>query len=207
MRISRLSGALTGVVLAGAIVAPAAAQDTATVTVTIENLGGLMGGHTPRGFAGMGTGLFVGDNLNPRFPNGDGVQVFVSFDLRTLPAGRIAAAELRSRNGRVLGMPFKDLGALVGEEIRFDRVAPALWNRPASGPRCILATTAAGPMACDVAAAVQRAIDDGYPMAQFRLRLERAGDRDGQPDLVMFFLSDTNTNEPGIFELEVTVAP
>ena len=183
----------------------AAGQDTATIT--LANLGGPMGGHTPRGFAGMGTGLFTGDNLNPRFPNGDGVQIFVSFDLRTLPPGRIVAAELRSTHGRVRGMPFKDLGALVGEEIRFERVSPALWNQPPLGTRCILATTAAGPVACDVAAAVQRSRDDGYPLAQFRVRLEQAGDGDGQPDLVMFFLRDTNTNEPGIFALEVTVGP
>lgn len=183
----------------------AAGQDTATVT--LANLGGPMGGRTPRGFAGMGTGLFTGDNLNPRLPNGDGVQIFVSFDLRTLPPGRVAAAELRSTNGRVRGMPFKDLGALVGEEIRFPRVSPALWNQPPLGTRCILATTAAGPVACDVAAAVQRSRDDRYPLAQFRVRLEQAGYGDGQPDPVMFFLSDTNTNEPGIFALEVTVGP
>ena len=38
-------------------------------------------GHTPRGFQGMGTGLFVGDNLNPSFPDGDGVQMFLTFDI------------------------------------------------------------------------------------------------------------------------------
>lgn len=30
---------------------------------------------------GMGTGLFAGDDLNPGFPPGDGVQIFLTFEL------------------------------------------------------------------------------------------------------------------------------
>jgi len=45
------------------------------------------------------------------------------------------------------------------------------------------------------------------PVAQFRLRLYAAGDGDGEQDLVAFFKSDSNTNEPGIFLLDVTVSP
>lgn len=61
-------------------------------TIILENQGGNMEGHTPRGFQGMGTGLFTGDNLNPNFPEGDGVQLFLTFDLSGLPAGEVASA-------------------------------------------------------------------------------------------------------------------
>jgi hypothetical protein len=37
------------------------------------------------------------------------------------------------------------------------------------------------------------------------LRLDRAGDSDGTQDLISFFIADSNTNQPDIFELEVTV--
>ena len=60
---------------------------------------------------------------------------------------------------------------------------------------------------CDVSGAVQRSLDDSYRYAQFRVRLDQAGDRDGDQDLVAFFKSDSNTNEPGIFLLNVTVLP
>ena len=52
---------------------------------------------------------------------------------------------------------------------------------------------------------MQRALDDERPNVQFRLRFDRAGDGDGSPDLAMFFITNSNTNEPGIFELEITV--
>ena len=50
-------------------------------------------------------------------------------------------------------------------------------------------------------------MNDSYPLAQFRLLLDRAGDNDGNPDMVAFIIADSNTNQPGIFELEVTVEP
>jgi hypothetical protein len=56
-------------------------------SVVLLNQGDASEGHTPRGFRGAGTGLFVGDNLNSQFPDGDGVQLYVWFDLRELPAG------------------------------------------------------------------------------------------------------------------------
>ncbi len=40
------------------------AVDSAALPLQIQNQGGSMEGHTPRGFAGSGTGLFAGDNLN-----------------------------------------------------------------------------------------------------------------------------------------------
>ena len=168
-----------------------------------------MEGHTPRGFRGMGTGLFAGDNLNPRFPEGDGVQIFLTFDLNAVPAGKIVSAVLRSNNVSIRGMPLKDLGALRAEEIRYDKFSSELWNLEPlpGGAVCEFATSPNGPFQCDLAETVQRSLNDSYPLAQFRLLLDRAGNSDGTPDMVVFFISNSNTNQPGIFELEVTVAP
>ena len=177
--------------------------------ILLQNQGGAMEGHTPRGFPGMGTGLFAGDNLNPRFPDGDGVQLFLTFDLSTVPSGKVLSAQLRSENASVSGMPLKDLGPLRAEEIRYSEFSPALWNlKPfAGGVDCVFATLLEGPFRCDLADAVQKSLNDAYPFAQFRLLLDRAGDNDGTQDLVAFFIADSNTNQPGIFELEVTVEP
>jgi len=175
--------------------------------ILLQNQGGEMEGHTPRGFPGMGTGLFAGDNLNPRFPNGDGVQLFLTFDLSSVPPGTVVAALLRSENASVSGMPLKDLGPLRAEEIRYSEFSTALWNleKLSGGDDCEFATSAQGPFRCDLADAVRRSLNDSYPFAQFRILFDRAGDSDGSQDLVAFFIADSNTNQPGIFELEVTV--
>ena len=54
---------------------------------------------------------------------------------------------------------------------------------------------------------MQKSLDDSYPFAQFRLLMYRAGDGDGIPDMVAFVVSNSNTNQPGIFELEITLDP
>jgi hypothetical protein len=192
-----------------------AAGATGTITVTVLNQGGqggrgaVMEGHTPRGFRGSGTGLFVGDNLNPNFPNGDGVQAFLTFDLADVPRGGVVAALLRSNHASTRGSPYRDLGPLTAEEIRFDLFSADLWNLPplAGGAGCLLAASAGTSVQCGVSDAVQRSLDDGRSTVQFRLRFERAGDGDGSPDLAMFFSTDSNANEPGVFELEITVDP
>lgn len=165
------------------------------------------GGHTPRGFRGQGAGLFVGDNLNPNFPEGDGVQLFVSFDLSALPAGEIISAELRSSNAHLSGTPLADLGILTAEEIRYDSFSSALWDAPvvSGGHSCEFADSAQGPFACEVGPVIQSAVSDSYGKAQFRFRLAQAGDGDGVQDLVLFYTTDSNRNAPGIFELEVTL--
>jgi hypothetical protein len=187
----------------------ASEQTGVSNVVVIRNQGGAMEGHTPRGFRGMGTGLFAGDNLNPRFPEGDGVQIFLTFDLSAVPAGKIVSAVLRSDNVSIRGMPLKDLGALRAEEIRYAKFSSSLWNLEplADGAVCEFATSPNGPFQCDLANAVQRSLNDSYLLAQFRLLLDRAGDNDGTPDMVALFIADSNNNQPGIFELEVTVAP
>ena len=175
--------------------------------IVLQNQGGDMEGHTPRGFPGMGTGLFAGDNLNPRFPDGDGVQLFLTFDLSSVPSGTVISAILRSENASIRGMPLKDLGPLRAEEIRYSKFSPALWDLEplADGDVCEFATSSEGPFRCGLTDAVQRSLNDSYPLAQFRLLHDRGGDNDGSQDLVSFFISDSNTNLPGIFELEVTM--
>ena len=178
------------------------------MTVVLTNAGTIaMEGHTPRGFQGQGNGLFAGDNLNPAFPDGDGVQFFLSFDLSTLPAGTLESATLRTDNGSVSGSPYADLGALELEEIRYASFSSALWNAPVvdGGFSCVFATSTEGPFTCDVTPLVASSRADEYGFAQMRLRHERAGDNDGSQDLALFFLTDSNTNEPGIFALEVVV--
>ena len=161
-----------------------------------------MEGHTPRGFQGMGTGLFAGDNLNRNFPDGDGVQIFLTFDLSEVPQGRVQSAVLSSVNATVVGTPFEDLGELIVEEIHFESFSSALWNAAplADGASCTLADSASGPFRCDLPRAVQHSLDDSYRHAQFRVRFEAAGDGDGSQDLLAFFKRDSNTNEPGIFQ-------
>jgi hypothetical protein len=36
------------------------------------------------------------------------------------------------------------------------------------------------------------------------LRFDQAGDGDGRADLAMFFVTESNTNQPGIFTLTLT---
>jgi len=105
----------------------------------------------------MGTGLFAGDNLNPRFPEGDGVQIFLTFDLNAVPAGKIVSAVLHSNNVSIHGMPLKDLGALRAEEIRYDKFSSELWNLEPlpGGAVCEFATSPNGPFQCDLAETVQ----------------------------------------------------
>ena len=189
--------------------APVSSTGAQVVNLSLENHGGSMEGHTPRGFQGMGTGLFAGDNLNRNFPNGDGVQIFLTFDLSDVPPGKVQSAVLSSGHASVSGTPFKDLGALTADEIRYSGFSSSLWDLSPveNGANCILAESAAGPFQCDLSGAVQRSLDDSYQYAQFRIRLETAGDSDSKQDLVAFFKRDSNTNEPGIFLLDVTVTP
>ena len=188
---------------------PTFSNDGQPVRLTLKNHGGVMEGHSPRGFQGSSAGLFAGDNLNRNFPDGDGVQIFLTFDLSGVPSGNVHSAVLRAANATIIRTPFEDLGPLRAEEFRFDQFSSQLWNAaPVSGGAvCTLAESAGEPVTCDISGAVQSSLDDSYRYAQFRVRLDQAGDRDGEQDLVAFFMADSNTYEPGIFLLDVTVIP
>lgn len=102
-----------------------------------------------------------------------------------------------------------DLGDLTAEEIRFDAFSSALWNADveAQGQSCTFATSADGPFECDLAQALQNSLDDGYDRLQLRFTLDEAGDSDGQQDMVLFHLGDTNATAPGIFALDIEAVP
>ncbi len=171
--------------------------------VVIPNEGGQQEGHTPRGFEGFGTGLFAGDNLNPGFPDGDGVQLFLTFSLDEAPTAGVRSATLSTAFASETGAPYVDLGELAAAEVRYDEFGPQLWNLAPvpGGAVCVFATSSDGPFTCDLTSAVERSLADGRPYVQFRLRFERVADGDGQADLAAFFITNSNTNEPGIFTL------
>ncbi len=178
---------------------------TAGPVVAIANEGGSMEGHTPTGFPGTGTGLFVGDNLNPSFPEGQGVQTYLTFSLPTdvsFSSARIASDALE-----VAGSPFDDLGPLLAEPVEYRTFGPELFDLDASGDPLECYVTDHTSIECDVTAAVQKAVDDGRDTVQFRLRFERPADHDGRADLVMFYRTDSNTNEAGLFTLDLTRTP
>lgn len=168
----------------------------------IANHGGSFEGHTPRGFAGSGTGLFAGDNLNPNFPNGDGVQIWLSFQLPfTMPVPEEVV--LRSDALDPSGTPFTDLGALLAEPVVYDQFDPENFDLAPTGESVTCIRTDESNLECDVTNAVTSAIRDGLPRVQFRLKFETVSDGDGQPDLARFYRTDSNTNQPGIFTLDL----
>lgn len=168
----------------------------------LSNQGGALEGHTPRGFAGMGTGLFAGDNLNPNFPDGDGVQIYLTFEGRSLAS--VSSAVLSSDALKVRGAPFADLGPLSAEPVRYAVFGPALFDLDAIGPAVACRRSEPSRITCDVTDSVRSALDAGETRFQFRLRFDQAGDGDGRPDLAMFFATESNTNQPGIFMLTLT---
>jgi len=170
--------------------------------IVVPNNGGSLEGHTPRGFAGMGTGLFAGDNLNSNFPEGDGVQIFLTFELPE-PASGATSVVVASDALEVRGSPFADLGTLSAEVVSYDAFRPDLFDTPAlSGPAACTRIGTNG-LECDVGDIVLPLLADGATVVQLRLKFEHLADNDGVPDLAMFFRSDSNTNEPGVITLAI----
>jgi hypothetical protein len=176
---------------------------TSSLPLSIENSGGSLEGHTPRGFAGIGKGLFAGDNLNPGFPDGDGVQAWLNFDL---PGGLDVpiSAVLTTDALVVQGSPFEDLGNLNVESVRYDEFSSELFDLAANGEASTCERLGESQIDCDVTDAVVAALAAGESRVQLRLKFDIVSDGDGAQDLALFFLTDSNTNEPGIFRLELS---
>lgn len=195
--------------LALALLAGACSDSTTTATgtdgpVVIDNLGGApLEGHTPRGFAGSGTGLFAGDNLNANFPEGEGVQIFIAFDIADIAdlAGQIDRATLSSDALSVRGAPFETLGTLRAQAVSFESFGPPVFETPGLGDAAECVRRDDSAIDCDVTDAATAALADGRSHLQMRVRFDTPGDGDGERDLALFFLTDSNTNEPGIFTL------
>lgn len=175
-------------------------------TIILNNEGSVMEGHTPRGFQGVGAGLFAGDNLNSGFPDGDGIQFFLTFDVGAISVDMIVSATLRSKSVYIQGSPFEDLGLLKAEIVRYSVFSSELWNIKPVSQACIFGTFSRKLLECDVTEVLKRTLTDGNTALQFRIRFEKAGDSDGEQDLVMFYNTNSNTNEPGIFQLVVHTA-
>jgi len=181
------------------------ASATTPDAITITNEGRTLEGHTPTAFPGMGTGLFAGDNLNPGFPEGVGVQLYLTF---ALPLGLdVGSAQVVSDALHISGTPFEDLGPLLAEPIAYESFGPELFDLAALGPRTECTVTDGTSIQCDVTEALRVAAGDEKAEAQFRIRLEMPADSDGSQDLAMFYRTDSNTNEAGIFELLITQIP
>lgn len=174
-----------------------------TTSISIPNDGtSALEGHTPRGFAGTGTGLFAGDNLNPNFPNGDGVQIWLSF---AIPDGIATptSATLRSDVLSTSGNVFEALGNLQAAPVSYEAFGPELFNLGPTGDLVTCERPSDTSLTCDVTDAAAAAIDAGDSHVQLRLTFEEISDSDGEQDLAMFFFTDSNTNESGIFTLEL----
>lgn len=182
----------------------ASSEPDGSLPLSINNQGGDLEGHGPRGFAGQGIGLFAGDNLNAGFPEGDGIQIWLSFDLPAeLPAP--ARATLRSSALSVNGDPFGSLGGLNVEPVTYDAFEPELFDLAADAPvTACTADVVAGEFECDVTGFIADFVEAGAERAQFRILFDQLADNDGEQDLALFFLTDSNTNEPGIFKLELS---
>lgn len=195
--------------------------DTAQTLAFTNSGDGEREGHTPRGFMGQGAGLFTGDNLNDSFPDGEGVQIFMSLDIgKSLDGTQFArnggswsvdTAWLGSDEASVAGDPFATLGVVMAEQVVFDEFSSALWDLEPTGDFSCTFATSLDDIGCDVTPLIQSAVDNGDRFAQLRIRFEIAGDNDGSVDLLQFFTSNSNATEEGLFDLTVeatqTAAP
>ena len=175
-----------------------------TASISIPNDGtSQWEGHTPRGFAGTGTGLFVGDNLNPNFPDGEGLQILLTF---ALPEGVAtpSSATLSSSVLQTSGDVFEALGEIEAAPVSYEQFGPELFNIAPSGDLVTCERPSDTELSCDVTAAAQSAVESGTDRVQIRLTLEELADNDGQQDLALFNNGDSNTNEAGLFTLQLS---
>ena len=77
-------------------------------------------------------------------------------------------------------------------------------NSKKSGDLVTCERTSDTELSCDVTAAAQSAVESGADRVQIRLTLEELADNDGQQDLALFNNGDSNTNEAGLFTLQLS---
>ncbi len=177
--------------------------DRMSSPITIQNNGtSALEGHTPRGFAGSGVGLFAGDNLNPNFPNGEGIQILLSFPLpdeMLEPNTATLISNVLSTRGNV----FEALGELQVAPVSYEQFGPELFDIAPTGDLVTCERPTETSLECNVTEAAQDALADEATHIQLRLTLEERSDNDGEQDLVLFNNGDSNVNEPGLFVLEL----
>lgn len=176
--------------------------------VAIPNQGSGREGTALSSSFGTAGPLFVGDELNPNVPTGEGLQIWLAFGLGevmdTIDENDLPVVTLRSQAlQRVDGDPFGDFGDLMVQLVAGDSFPPDDAARDSGGPAvACVADVGAGGLTCDVSELVADAVAGGAEELAFRLFFDTLSDEDGQPDLVYFFVSDENTNEIGNFTLE-----
>jgi peptidylprolyl isomerase len=182
-------------------------QINADGSVTLANQGGEFEGNLPWNSDRAGPGLFAGDEIAEGFPDTEGVQIFLTFNIEgvEIPEGQaIASAVLSSRAMAAAGTPFDDLGPLIASPVRFETFPPTPEEREPIGPEvACVPDLEAQLLTCDVAAAMAELIDGEGTLVSFRLRFALPSDQDGQPDVAVFFFRDPNLNERGIFTLDI----
>lgn len=96
---------------------------------------------------------------------------------------------------------------LLAEPVTYESFGPDLFDLAAAGPHSECIRPDETSISCDVTDAVHVAVDDGSAQAQFRIRFTEPADGDGIQDLALFFRTDSDTNEVGLFELVITPEP
>ncbi|MCP3937950.1 MAG: hypothetical protein GY708_21585 [Actinomycetia bacterium] len=179
--------------------------------VVLPNQGGAFEGATLWLAEGAGSSLIIGDESNPNLPAGEGLQIYLTFDLSSatnLAGASVTSAHLRSRAmQQVDGTPFDDLGVLTAAPVIYESFPPTGEERTPIGDAVECeADPEAVQLSCDVAEGVGAAIEAGAERVSFRLRFAEATDSDGEPDFALFFISEPGLNEPGVFTLELALS-
>ena len=89
------------------------------------------------------------------------------------------------------------------EPVTYDEFGPPIFDVPGDGLSTGRTRVGESSLECDVTRAAPAVVAAGANRLQLRMFFDVAGDNDGSSDLALFFLTDSNTNEPGIFTLEL----
>ncbi len=192
---------------------PEAFENSAT-RVVVPNQGGALEGSALSASEGVANSLFVGDELSPDIPDGEGLEAWITFGLQdvteTLTSGAITAVTLRSQAMiDVVGDPFVELGNITATLVDDPEFPPSVDAKVAAeaGDSVIcVADPDSASLTCDVAELVADAAASGADRVSFRLKFDTASDSDGEPDIAFFFITDQQFNDIGIFTLEFALS-
>ena len=190
---------------------PAPQLDTAD-RVVLPNQGGVFEGATLTESTASAPTLIVGDESAPNLPPGEGLEIYITFDLsqvQSLDGAGLVSAQLRSHAMQIVeGTPFEDLGPLNAVRVQYESFPPTPDERLALGDEVACeADPAAVQLSCNVLDTVEQALADGVERISFRLRFATPTDADGEPDFALFFVTTQGLNEPGVFTLELGLSP
>ncbi|MBN4047395.1 FKBP-type peptidyl-prolyl cis-trans isomerase [Acidimicrobiaceae bacterium AH-315-P05] len=188
--------------------------ENSATRVVVPNQGGVFEGTALSVSEGVANSLFVGDELSPDIPEGEGLEAWISFGLEdvadTLTSGAITAVTLRSQAMlEVVGDPFVELGNITATFVDNPEFPPNADAKVAAegGDSVIcVADPDAASLTCDVAELVADAAANGADRVSFVLKFDTPSDTDGEPDIAFFFITDQQLNDVGIFTLEFALS-